>query len=66
MSRVKYILLFGIVIAVIAVIIFLTVKWRRDDVYGKISVTGNYTISDSEILEFSGLNCDSVFFSRWN
>jgi len=61
LSRIKYILLFGIVIAVIAVIIFLTVKWRRDDVYGKISVTGNYTISDSEILEFSGLNCDSVF-----
>ncbi len=47
-------------IVLIAVVIYLTVNWRHQDEYGKISVSGNYTISDKEILEFSGLNSDSI------
>ena len=55
MSRKKYILILAVVLVVIAAIIFFTAKWRHQDIYGKISVTGNYTISDSEIIEYSGL-----------
>lgn len=60
MSRKKYILILAAVLVLIAAIIFFTAKWRHQDIYGKISVTGNYTISDSEIIEYSYLKNDSV------
>lgn len=51
----KIIILIVIVAIVSASAIVLAGKWRGKDVYRKITLSGNFTISDNEILKLAGL-----------
>jgi len=53
---VKYILLLIVLLGIIITVLVLSFRWRSEEVYNKISIIGNYTISDKEILKYAGLD----------
>lgn len=55
MSRKKIIIL-SVIVAIVSVsAVVLAGKWRSQDVYRFVTISGNHTISDDEILKISGL-----------
>jgi len=58
LTKNKIIILFIIVTVVSAGAVLLAGKWRSKDVYRKVTVAGNYTISDDEIYKIAGLTSE--------
>ncbi|MBN1633534.1 MAG: FtsQ-type POTRA domain-containing protein [Ignavibacteria bacterium] len=53
----KKILILTVIVAVISVsAVVLAGKWRSQDIYRVVTISGNYTVSDDEILKMSGLS----------
>lgn len=60
LTKRKIIILFVIVAVVSASAVVLAGKWRSKDIYRKVSISGNYTISDDEIFKLAGLTSEIV------
>lgn len=53
----KKIIILTVIVAVVSVsAVVLAGKWRSQDIYRYVSISGNHTISDDEILKLSGLS----------
>ncbi len=55
MKKIKYILLFIVLVVIVIIAFLFSKKWRSGEVYNKVVITGNYTIPDKEILKYAGL-----------
>lgn len=55
MKKIKYILLVVVIIVIVIVVFVLSLRWRSEEVYSKVIVSGNHTISEKEIIKYAGL-----------
>ncbi|MCX7833222.1 MAG: FtsQ-type POTRA domain-containing protein [Ignavibacteria bacterium] len=55
MKKFRYILIVVILIVVVVTVLVLSIKWRGDEIYRKVIISGNHTITEKEILKYAGL-----------